>query len=599
MLGLRGSLSLCVVSLLVCLFGLSAQAEYDAAAETSTYVFVADQSTVVQTGGIAGVHETYGIEGTFQLTVDSDAGIASFDRVDANLTEPTGFLYTQSLGVLFNMTELAGTVVDDTRIEFEGRTSDDTDTSVQITLTFANDSVHLTGETIPPPGSADFFIFNLDAVARKKYAGGSGTADDPYQIATAADLIALDDTPEDYDKHFVLKDDIDLDPNLPGRKVFDRALIVPDATYEEFIQGRVFNGSFNGHGHRIKNLTICSAAQVMLGLFGVTGRQAKLLNLTLDNVSIKGVYGVVGALSALNQGLVTHCYANGTISCTSRSGALGGLVGDNRGGSIVHCCADCEVYGEQAGCMGALVGHNWFSGRISNCCASGRVTGYDMLGGLVGASDDGDISNCYATGSVSGSFLWIGGLVGSSGRSTISNCYATGGVSGKGYVGGLVGDSQYGTITNCYSVGGVSGPNNVGGLVGVSYDGVFASFWDIETSRQTTSHGGTGKTTTEMQTISTFLEAGWDFVGESENGMEDVWAICEGQDYPRLTWQFVVGDFDGDTHTDFADFCIFAERWLQTDSSFWCGGGGTDFNNDSNIDFADLKELANNWLAAN
>ena len=42
---------------------------------------------------------------------------------------------------------------------------------------------------------------------------------------------------------------------------------------------------------------------------------------------------------------------------------------------------------------------------------------------------------------------------------------------------------------------------------------------------------------TEMQTASTFLEAGWDFVNETANGTEDIWWIDEGQDYPRLWWE--------------------------------------------------------------
>jgi hypothetical protein len=46
-----------------------------------------------------------------------------------------------------------------------------------------------------------------------------------------------------------------------------------------------------------------------------------------------------------------------------------------------------------------------------------------------------------------------------------------------------------------------------------------------------------GKTTAEMQTASTFLEAGWDFVGETENGTDDIWWILEGKDYPRLWWE--------------------------------------------------------------
>ncbi len=73
--------------------------------------------------------------------------------------------------------------------------------------------------------------------AQTKYSGGSGTVDDPYQIATAADLIALGDDPNDYDKHLVLTADIDLDPNLPGGKVFDRAVIGTRVTTRAYLAG--------------------------------------------------------------------------------------------------------------------------------------------------------------------------------------------------------------------------------------------------------------------------------------------------------------------------------------------------------------------------
>jgi len=39
------------------------------------------------------------------------------------------------------------------------------------------------------------------------------------------------------------------------------------------------------------------------------------------------------------------------------------------------------------------------------------------------------------------------------------------------------------------------------------------------------------------RTASAFLEAGWDFVGETANGTEDIWWILEGQDHPRLWWE--------------------------------------------------------------
>jgi hypothetical protein len=42
-----------------------------------------------------------------------------------------------------------------------------------------------------------------------------------------------------------------------------------------------------------------------------------------------------------------------------------------------------------------------------------------------------------------------------------------------------------------------------------------------------------------MQTASTFLDAGWDFIGEAENGTDDIWWIDEGQDYPRLWWEMI------------------------------------------------------------
>ena len=92
-----------------------------ASAGTNTYVFLPDQSTVVQTGGIAGVHWTYSIKGQFQLTVDPDAGTASFAHVDANATDDSPFRHTLDPNGVFNMTSLVGTVLDDTRISFTGK----------------------------------------------------------------------------------------------------------------------------------------------------------------------------------------------------------------------------------------------------------------------------------------------------------------------------------------------------------------------------------------------------------------------------------------------------------------------------------------------
>ena len=59
------------------------------------------------------------------------------------------------------------------------------------------------------------------------FAGGTGEPNDPYQIATAEQLISIGSDPNLLDKHFILLNDIDLDPNLPGGRVFTQAVIAP------------------------------------------------------------------------------------------------------------------------------------------------------------------------------------------------------------------------------------------------------------------------------------------------------------------------------------------------------------------------------------
>jgi hypothetical protein len=118
----------------------------------------------------------------------------------------------------------------------------------------------------------------------------------------------------------------------------------------------------------------------------------------------------------------------------------------------------------------------------------------------------------------------------------VYSCYSISDVQGQGA--GLVSDN-WGIVSNCYSTGAVS---HGAGLVGENSGGVVTGcFWDIETSGQTTSAGGTGKTTAEMQMGATFLEAAWDFVDETANGTEDTWWILEGKAYPRLSWEDRLG----------------------------------------------------------
>ncbi len=173
-----------------------------------------------------------------------------------------------------------------------------------------------------------------------------------------------------------------------------------------------------------------------------------------------------------------------------------------------------------------------------------NIMGGYTVGGLVGFTE-GDISNSYSTGSVSGTDYNVGGLVGYNWSSaSITNSYSTCSVIGKGQVGGLAGNHK-GIISNSYSTGSVSKSSSgglAGGLVGASGGTTTNSFWDTQSSGRSISFSGTGKTTAEMKTLSTFLDAGWDFERETTNGTDNFWDMDNvnqsvNNGYPFLSWQ--------------------------------------------------------------
>jgi len=395
------------------------------------------------------------------------------------------------------------------------------------------------------------FLF-LTGQAAGKYNGGTGEPNDPYRIATAEDLNDIGNHQEDWNKHFVLVNDVNL-AEYTGIK-----FKIIGSNYNTS-----FNGVFDGNGKRIWNFAWNSIDTYCFGLFGYVGSDGQIKNLAMENLDVNAVGGWnVGGLVGENRGHITDCCSIGSVvgsyfvgglvggnggtmtNCYSISSVLGdqyvgGLAGYNAGdaGNINHCYSTGKVSGTQY-YIGGLVGYNSEHSKVINCYSSATVLADSHVGGLVGENYDGTIINCYSTGSVSGGYD-VGGLAGSNyWYATITNCYSTGIVSGNKSVGGLVGWSVDSTITNCYSTGSISGTTYVGGLVG--YDSrsmVEASFWDIETSNQSTSAGGTPKTTAEMKTISTFTEAGWDFAGESTNGPSDEWAMPTTGGYPVLWWQ--------------------------------------------------------------
>lgn len=354
-----------------------------------------------------------------------------------------------------------------------------------------------------------FMIYNLTK--------GEGTESDPFVIETVEQLQNISNN---LDCYYVQGADIDL------------SLIDNWTPIGEY--GNPFTGSYDGNGFKISNMSIDTNSNYA-GLFGLID-SGEISNIKLENVDVSGVEYVGGLAGKFdNETTVEECYTTGNINGTAR---VGGLVGVNEDGStITECYSSANVVGEER--VGGLVGYNYAGSssptpKVEASYATGNVTGSEeYIGGLIGRNYRAIVSQSYAEGDVTGTNAdseKIGGLIGHLrySQSQVTNCYATGDASGFKEIGGLVGYIQDGsTITNCYSIGQATGTERIGGLVGHAYSSdasdVTYSYWDTTTSGTTTSSRGEGKTTSEMQDVSTFTN--WDSI--------NVWNIIDGE-YPYL-----------------------------------------------------------------
>ncbi|AQT68496.1 Immunoglobulin A1 protease precursor [Anaerohalosphaera lusitana] len=370
------------------------------------------------------------------------------------------------------------------------------------------------------------------------YSGGTGTANDPFQIATPSDWQQLCTTVNDWDNSFVLTSDIDLmaaSPQPVGN------LTTP------------FTGSLNGDGFTISGASLQMPDTNFIGLFGViNGGRISNLNITALNVSADRMSGgLVGQLAA---GDVINCHISGTVAGTSD---IGGLIGSSSG-NVEYCSSSATV--NDAAYTGGLIGTN--DGTITRCSAACEVSGVGEAGGLVGRTGDNSvISSCWSTGSLVCSSSSVGGLVGLN-RGIVQDCYSHASVAGTGtfkkYFGGLIGWNYSGSqCINSFSTGTVNGgtaPSYVGGLVGRNSASVTACFWNTETSGIPTSSGGFAKTTDQLMDIYTFTDAAWD--------MQNTWNMGHHQTYPYIRlWQS--SDFNRDGIVDMQDLANLAQQWLQ------------------------------------
>jgi len=324
-----------------------------------------------------------------------------------------------------------------------------------------------------------FFIGNMQATFAGTYSGGDGTSGNPYLIATAEDLIELSNTSADWDElYFLQTANIAFNSDPTAQDWDGNGISDPTPGFSPIGNDNTFfTGNYHGDGNTISNLYINRSSTSYIGLFGRTSQQAVISYLGLINVDITGQQ-YVGGLVGYNEGELNNCHTTGSVSGASNVGGLAGIISYS---TINNCYSTCTVTGT-GNHVGGFVGEIDAS-TISQCYSLGAVIGIEMVGGFCGYSNEITITDCFSRGSVSGSD-WVGGFVGLNEFTSLARCYSTGSVPGAG--GGLVASNTYGDpITNC--------------------------FWDTETSERGTSDGGTGRTTTQMKTQSTFTDATWNF----------------------------------------------------------------------------------------
>lgn len=377
----------------------------------------------------------------------------------------------------------------------------------------------------------------VDNIRVSDFAGGTGTLADPYLITTATELNNVRNYlgSTNASTCFKLMNDIDMLSYLSsggaGYAMWggNGWLALGDATTS-------FYGNFDGNNCTISNLRTAYYG-ANHGLFGVTAVGSIVKNLSLASSTYILGDTPTGSIAGRNYGSLQNCRSAATVNIGNAE-AGGGIVGANNG-TVTGCGFTGTITrsGGSVSChkIGGIAGNNQTGALIENSFSSGSVTGNNWVGGIAGLNS-GTVNRCYSSGTVNGSGNVAGGIAGDH-YGTITNSYSRSNVSGGTYIGGLVGYTGTCTITNSYSTGTVSSGGQKGGLCGEPGATITSSYWDTQTSGLATSYGGTGKTTVEMKTQSTFT--GWDFAGETANGVNNYWYASPDYNngYPYLTWE--------------------------------------------------------------
>ena len=324
-----------------------------------------------------------------------------------------------------------------------------------------------------------------DGSVAESYAGGNGTPENPFQIATPQQLALLAQQTNfgtGGNAYYVLTNDICLNDNLNVNPHNWTPIGCVVDTIPSF-----FTGHFDGNKKIISGLYRESATNdAVVGLFGCTNN-AEIHNVTLSGCKVTGsqyVGTLVGCAGLTN---ILDCYVeDASVTCEPRSaGGLVGFLGLPYGVNqnsydtchIVNCQAGegVSVYGTMAGGLVGEITEFLLWGPsvptvVSDCSSRAVLMGSEEVGGIAGFMRNGRVEECRCWNEVhSGQFA--GGLVGMGINVDFNDCQNNAYVTGNYHCGGMAGKLYGGNLTNCDNYGGIQGAglssiSKVGGMVG-------------------------------------------------------------------------------------------------------------------------------------
>lgn len=294
-------------------------------------------------------------------------------------------------------------------------------------------------------------------------------------------------------------------------------------------------GFVGGNNAKIDRCTASGNVSGMTDVGGFVGNNMNVAGGYIWNSSSSGAVdgaNEVGGFAGTNTYWIYNGSAEGTVSGIGSN--VGGFIGHNNAVTAIVTYCSSTGDADAVGNLGSFVGWNQ-AGYINESYATGDAIGTgDDVGGFVGLNAAGTISECFSSGNAIGD-SYVGGFVGMS-YFTIVDCYSTGNADGTDQIGGFIGYNNGGTVNNSYCIGIATGTTDEGGFVGLNSATSETNncFWDTDTSGTISSDGGTGMTTKEMMSQSTF-DPPWDFT--------DIWGIHEANSYPYLQYLGALNGF--------------------------------------------------------